>query len=146
VPASERLAVTVVASHVTPHSASDDVQAGAREALAESGLLRSGAGYPRAEIEVLRIDEESEGIADVAGAPLARGLRVGVVARAWVRERAQGPLTNDTGDVRAFSVIAAEREPNLASELLFERAVRAAARRVGHRLGSRIAGHPAASE
>ena len=146
VPEGERLAVVVVASHVTPAAASDDVAGGVREALSESGALRAGTAHPRVEIEVVRIDQESDAIADVGGSPRARGQRVGVVARAWVKRSPTEPATTDTGDVRAFTVIAAETEPGLAAELVLERAARAAGRRVGLRLGARVMGHPVASE
>lgn len=146
VPEGERLGVIVVASHVTPTTASDEVAGGVREALSESGALRNGTGYPRVEIEVLRVDQESDSIADVGGSPRARGLRVGVVARAWVKRSAGDVATADTGDVRAFTVIAAEAAPGLAAELVFERAARAAGRRAGLRVGARVLGHPAVSE
>jgi hypothetical protein len=142
----ERLAVLVVSSHVTPTSAADEVAGGVREALSESGALRSGTGYPRVEVEVVRIDQESDAIADLGGAPRARAVRVGVVARAWIKRAASEPATGDTGDVRAFSVVAADAVPALGSELVLERAARASGRRAGLRLGARLLGHPAASE
>jgi hypothetical protein len=145
-PPGDRLAVVIVSSQVTPTSAVDEVASGVREALAESGMLRAGSEYPRAEVEVVRIDTESEGIADVAGAPQARGLRIGVVARAWVKAKPGDGKTNDTGDVRVVSVIAAEHDPGLAAELSFERGARAAGRRTGLRLGARLVGHPSLSE
>lgn len=151
---ADRLAVVIVDSRVTPTTAADEVAGGVRESLARSGMLRSGSSYPRAEVEVVRIDQESDAVADTGpvGAPSAlrtpraHGLRVGVVARAAVRRsEAEAPIT-DTGDVRAFTILAAESDPDLGSELLFERAARAAGRQAGLRLGARLLGHPSVSE
>ena len=76
-------------SRVPDAVASDEVLAGVREELARGGALASGDGYPRCEVEILRADEASEGIAaapDAAGRlqPQSRATRVGLVARAWV--------------------------------------------------------------
>ncbi len=65
--------------------ASDEVAAGVREELARSGALEGGEGYPRVEIEVLRADEASDGLAASGGPaprPVARSLDVGISARA----------------------------------------------------------------
>ena len=58
------------------------------------------------EIEALRADEESEGIAAERGAPVARGTDVGIVARAWITAAEGGPREADTGDMRAEEIIA----------------------------------------
>ena len=81
---AERFAVILASSNVTDVVASDEVVAGIRDELARSGALASGAAYPRCEVEVLRADEASDGIAAVPNAegvrlPQARATRVGVV-------------------------------------------------------------------
>src|ERR1700685_2659326 len=58
-----RLHVKVVRSLVADAVAADEVASGVREELARAGALEAGEGYPRVEIEVLRADETSEGIA-----------------------------------------------------------------------------------
>ena len=42
--------------------------------------------------------------------PLARGTRVGAVARAWIERTAEGVKERDTGDLRALEVIAVESD------------------------------------
>ncbi|HEY8086996.1 MAG TPA: hypothetical protein VIF09_04105, partial [Polyangiaceae bacterium] len=61
--AGGRLHVHVVRSMVPDAVAADEVASGVREELAREGALEAGDGYPRVEIEVLREDEQSEGVA-----------------------------------------------------------------------------------
>ena len=110
--AEERFAVVGVSPLVADASVVAEVEAGVRSGLAGEGRCASGSGYPRVVVEVLRIDAASEGIrpcraaraarrseaCPCAGgplAPLARGTRVGVLARAWV-ERAPGGAQSAT--------------------------------------------------
>src|SRR5215831_5383803 len=97
------LHVVLVRSAVVDAVAADEVVTGLREALARDGSLEPGDGYPRVEVEVLRADEASEGIAAPTGAaaPAARGVEVGLVARAWIVAAAGAQAERDTGDVRA---------------------------------------------
>jgi hypothetical protein len=146
----DRLAVKVVRTLVPDAVASDEVAAGVRDQLARAGTLAGGAGYPRVEIEVLAADEESQGIAAVAGAPVARATAVGLVARAWIARQAGASPEDDTGDMRAEEVLAVDetngaRDPK-ANALHTDDARRAAARRLGRRLAARIMGLPAPSE
>jgi hypothetical protein len=99
-------------------------------------------------IEVLRVDAASEGISAVPGTPvtpLARGTRVGVLARAWVERTPGGPRERDTGDLRAVDVMRAEPDPRLEA-LRLDDATRASARRLGERLARRLLGEPEAPD
>jgi hypothetical protein len=157
-----RLHVKVVRSLVADAVAADEVASGVREELARAGALAGGDGYPRVEIEVLRADETSEGITAGASGPVARGTGVAVVARAWVTAEDGAAPQEDTGDVRAEESItvdelesetgsagggggAGEPDPR-ASAFHHADASRAAARRLGRKLGARVLGEPAASE
>lgn len=141
-----RLHVALVRTLVADPVAADEVAAGVREELAKAGALGAGEGYPRVEVEVLRADESSEGVAAGPGGPVARGTGVGIVARAWVAPApGEGEQMSDTGDVRAEETVRVDPSA-LASGFHHADALRAAARRLGHALGARILGLPAASE
>lgn len=146
---------------VADASVVSEVHAGVRAGLARGGALRAGGGYPRVVIEILRIDAASEGISAVPGgtrgpsaegftpggppSPLARGTRVGVLARAWV-ERAPGAARErETGDLRTVDVMQAEADARLEA-LRLDDASRAAARRLGERLARRVLGEPDAPD
>lgn len=148
--ASERFAVVLTATNVPDAVASDEVVAGVRDELARTGALAAGESYPRCEIEVLRADEASEGIAATPNAegvllPDARATRVGVVARAWIVRAKDGPRERDTGDMRAMEVVAVAPDARSAT-FRHSDALRAASRRLGRRMGTRILGLPVASE
>jgi hypothetical protein len=150
-----RLHVVVVRSLVADAVAADEVASGVREELVRAGALEAGEGYPRVEIEVLRADEASEGIvagegprntdgtAASGGGPVARGTEVGMTARAWIAASA-GSQQSDTGDVRAEVGVAADTTAR-SDAVHHADALRAAARRLGHALGARLLGQPAAS-
>ena len=147
---SEHLHVVLVSSKIPDVVATDEVLAGVRDALARRASLAAGDGYPRCEVEVLRIDEASEGVVatpNVDGRllPQSRATRVGIVARAWIVPAKGQPPTRDTGDVRAFETSAVQ-ETAAASAFQTDDAWRAAARRLGNQLGSRLMGLPSASE
>jgi hypothetical protein len=148
---TERMHVALVRALVPDAAASDEVVAGVRDALSRASLLQAGEGFPRIEVEVLRQDEESRGIADVAGQPVSRASGVGLVARAWVVRSAGAAPEDDTGDMRSEETVAVDEtaggvhDPR-ASAFQTEDALRAAARRLGRKLGDRIMGLPAASE
>jgi hypothetical protein len=148
---SGRMHVTLVRTLVPNAVASDEVAAGVRDALGRASLLQSGEGFPRIEIEVVRQDEESRGIADVAGQPVSRASSMGLVARAWIVRSPGAPQEDDTGDMRAEEVVAIDetaagvRDPR-ASMFHTDEALRSAARRLGRKLGERLMGLPAASE
>ena len=158
-----RFCVVGVSPLVADTAAVAEVEAGLRQELARAGALRSGGGYPRVVVEVLRMDEMSEGIAAVPGgtrgteiagtpirpplplAPLARGTRVGVLARAWIEPSAGAARERETGDMRTTDVRRAESDPRLEA-LRQDDAARAAARRLGARLARRILGEPETSD
>lgn len=145
-----KLHVKVVRSLLPDAVAADEVASGVREELARAGALEGGEGYPRVELEVLRGDETSEGVAAGPAGPVARGTDVAVVARAWVVAAAGAPAQSDTGDMRAEESIAVDESGGLpdprASGFHHADASRAAARRLGRKLAARVLGQPASSE
>ena len=149
-PDGERLHVALAKNLVADAVAADEVVSGVRDQLAREGALAAGQGYPRIEIEVLRADESSEGVAAVGGAPVARGTEVGLVARAWLVRAKDAPPEHDTGDVHAMDVVTIDtREGQIdprADALHHQDALRAVARRVGRRLALRVLGHPIAAD
>jgi len=151
-PDAPRLRVKLVRSLVADAVASDEVAAGAREELARAGMLEAGEGWPRVEVEVLRADEASEGIAARANGPIARATNVALVARAWIATAPDAPPQSDTGDVRAEETVSADRDGATgsldprASAFHHADALRAAARRLGRQLARRVAGFPASSD
>ena len=159
----ERLAVTGITPLVADASVVAEVESGVRAGLARAALLRGGGGYPRVVVEVVRIDAQSEGIAAIPGGvrqpevggvpvggagpllPLARGTRVGVVARAWLERVEGGPKERQTGDLRAVDVMQVEADARVEA-LRLDDASRAAARRLGERLARRVLGEPEAPD
>lgn len=146
----ERLHVALSETRVPDAAATDEVLAGAREELARMGALETGDGFPRLEIEVLRADEASEGIAAVPNEdarllPRARATRVAIVARAWVKRTKDGEVERDTGDMRVFETVGVATDARAASFKQSD-ALRVAGRRVGKRLATRIMGLPASTE
>jgi hypothetical protein len=143
--------------------ATDEVLSGVREALAREGALAAGEGYPRVEVEVLRQDEASEGIAAPSAAlggsatsaggpsgPRARGTEVGLVARACLVRSKGGPCERDTGDVRAMDLAASDvtaGAPDVVSDAFHHRdAMRGVGKRLGERLALHILGEPTAND
>jgi hypothetical protein len=155
---TERFHVVLSRSIVADAMAAGEVVSGVREALAKEGALAGGDGYPRVEVEVLRADEASEGIAgpdagigaSQGGGPRARATEVGLVARAHVVRGPGAPEERDTGDVRAMDLVGndfAFGAPDPRSDALHhEDALRAVAHRLGERLGLRILGVPTAND
>jgi hypothetical protein len=148
-----RLHVKLVRTLVPDVVASDEVAAGMREELARSGALEGGDGYPRVEIEVLRADEASEGIAAggaPASRPVARATDVGISARAWIVMAPGAAPESDTGDLRVEDTVAVDESASgpdpRASGFHEADALRAAARRLGRRLAYKVTGEPAASD
>jgi len=166
---TERLGVVLVRSLVPDAVASDEVVSGVREALAREGALSSGLGYPRVEVEVLREDEAGDGVAassarlggsittgGAATGPRARGVEVGLVARACLVRAKGGPCERDTGDVRAMDLAGTDlTEATAASPAVADVTAdafhhrdltRGVGKRLGERLALRILGEPAASD
>lgn len=142
----EKLSIALRASMVPDAAVTDEVLVGLREELAKNGALASSSSaYPRCEVEVLRADEASEGIAAVDGQPSARATRVGIVARAWVIRSKDGPRERDTGDVRTMETVSIAPDARTAT-FRHSDALKAAGRRAGRRLASRVMGLPAGSD
>jgi hypothetical protein len=133
-------------------------EAGARTELARAGQLASCSpdsdkGCASMIIEILRVEETSEGIALEAapsGAPerpVARGVRLTITGRARIRasNAAEGAFLRDTGDVLATEVISSEPgAPQSVARFSIHRdeAVRLAAKTLGERLARRLLGVP----
>jgi hypothetical protein len=142
----ERLSVALASSMVPDAAVTDELLVGLREELAKNGALATSAdSYPRCEVEVLRADEASEGIAANADQPTARAMRVGIVARAWIIRAKGGPHERDTGDVRTTETVSVATDARTAT-FRHSDALKAAGRRAGKRLASRLMGLPAASD
>jgi hypothetical protein len=148
--ARERLHVKLVRSLIPDAIASDEVTAGLRETLARAGALEGGDGFPRVEVEVLRADEEGEGISAGLAGPIARATDIHIAARAWIVRAPGAQPERDTGDMRSEGTMAVDETAGAlnpqASEFHQADALRAAARRLGQRLAYRVTGEPAAIE
>jgi hypothetical protein len=146
----EPLHVTIVRAIVPDATAVDEVASGLRDELARAGALAPGDGYPRAEVEVLRSDETSEGVAAGSNGPVARAVEVGLVARAWIVRAADGLHQSDTGDLRSDQVIVVDESGGLldprAAVFHTADARRSAARRLGRKLAAKLLGYGAATE
>jgi len=147
---AERFAVVLAGSNVPDVAASDEVLAGVRDELARRGALAAGGAYPRCEVEVLRSDEQSEGIAAVENGegrvvPQSRATRAGLVVRAWIVRTKDGPRERDTGDIRSLETVATASDAKTAS-FRHGDALRAAGRRAGRVVGARVLGLPAAGD
>lgn len=164
---AEHLHVVLVRSLIPDAIAADEVTSGVRETLAREGALAAGEGYPRVEVEVLREDESSEGVAVASAAlggsstgtgagssgragPRARATLVGIVARACLVRQRGGPCERDTGDVRASDLAGVDLTagtPGIVSDAFHHRDVmRDAGKRVGERLARHILGEGTATD
>lgn len=144
-PTQVPLHVALTQSLIADPVAADEALQGLREALAERGALADGEGFPRVELEVLRVDELADGIDEGPGQPEARALRTSVVARAGIRSGRGAPISADTGDVRA-SVTQAPQARAAGHAFALAQGQRAAARKVGHLLGEHLLGTPIVSD
>jgi hypothetical protein len=138
-------AIAVTAVRVPDAALAAAAEDGARAELAKNGELasdRSSAGSIA--IDVLRVDETSEGIAVDRAAPnvpLARALRVTVTARARLSRAGSAAVERDTGDVRASEIVARPRDA-ASAVVARDEAARAAAQRLGAVLVRRLLGFP----
>ena len=114
---------------------------GLRQELSRAGALRAGSGYPRAVVELLRVDERGLGVAvqpgQASATPLARGSTVGVTARAWVEDSVGARPYRDTGDVRRVATVATGTtlgRDATAHDAALESAGFSAGRAIGRRL------------
>lgn len=134
-------------------------EAGARAELARAGQLASCS--PRRDdpctamiVEILRVEEASEGIAiasqatppraspDAPAYPLARGIRITVTGRARIRPSAALRDLRDTGDVRATEVVSQGSGDAVRAQADRDESVRLASRKLGERLARRLLGVP----
>lgn len=134
-PAS-RLSVAAAPALTPDTEAQHAALAGARSELGREGALGSPTGYPRLVLELVRVDAEAAAIADVDGAPLARGVTVSVVVRGWVQEAVGAPPSRPTGDIRRSVTLPEGRAPTEAGALR-----RDAVRRAGEAAGRAAARH-----
>lgn len=119
---------------------------GLRGTLASNDAHTWSDGYPRVELEVLRVDERPLGIlAEQVGEPRARGSQVSVTAQAWVVSAAGAERSRETGDVRRSAAYG--HAPSAAADSVErEKALRRAAREAGQALGERILGFPSVTD
>jgi hypothetical protein len=109
----------------------EEAATGARVELARYGALGDGSNDDRLRIEIVRLDERSEGISATFERPHARGVRVRLLARG-VFEGAAGAF--ETADVEGSELVATP-----ASAEGWDGARAAAARRAARLAGARIA-------
>jgi len=115
---------------------------GARGELARFGALSSSSGGEEdvLTIEIVRVDEKSEGVAVLDdGKPHARGVRLRVTARGLVSGRGQ---KFETMDLDASEVIATDGNDDLAWQAARTAAARGAAKKVGAMVAREILGVP----
>jgi hypothetical protein len=125
-------------------SAATEAETGARAELAKWGALDDGdVAADRLTIEIVRIDERSEGETVVPGAfgdkPIARGVRVRVTARGDV-EGNGGAFA--TPDIDVTETVATPSGDALAWDAARTAAVKAAARKAGAQVARTVLGIP----
>jgi hypothetical protein len=140
---TQRLTVVISRSLAPECGALAALLNGIQGELSQAGALRPGTSYPRAVVELLRVDERGAGIAVQPGqpgaTPLARGATVGVTAHAWVEEAPDAQPYNDTGDVRRVVTVATGL--TLASDAsAHDEAVEQARLETGRAIGRRLMG------
>lgn len=143
--ANQRLSVVAGSRTVPSARAQDALVAATAGRLAEAGELAGGTGYPRLEVELVRLDETAEALAPSGGRPLARGLRITALGRARVIRAAGEEPAFDTGDMSAHAFVTAGGSAE-ASLVLRDEAATLAARALGRRLGERVLGLPSPSD
>ncbi len=140
---AQQLTLAVAPSLAPESGALSGLLSGLRGELSRAGVLRPGTGYPRAVLELLRVDERGTGLALQPGqpsaTPLARGATVGVTARAWIEDSPGAKPYRDTGDVRR--VYSSATGSSLATEALaHDTAVEQAGFATGEAIGRRLLG------
>lgn len=133
---AERLSVAAAPALTPDAEAQQAALAGARAELGREGVLGSPTGYPRLVVELVRVDAQATGIAELGERPEARGARVSVVVRGWVEDAVGAAPVRVTGDVRR-SVTAPEGSTPVEAAALR----RDAARRAGEAAGRAVARH-----
>ena len=111
-------------------SLAEEIATGARGELAKYGALGDDTATDRLKLEVVRLDEQSEGVEVIEGRPHARGVRVRLTARGVV-EGTGGAW--ETSDVEATEMVTS------ATALSWDAARGAAARGLARRAGALVA-------
>jgi hypothetical protein len=147
-PAPERLCVLAAPSKVPYPTAPAAALDGARRELSRHGALRDSEEYPCLLVELLRVDEVAIGSTaeqtPSGEQPRARGSSVGVLGRGWVQVAPDAPVSRDTGDLRR--TVELEVSGSLAESTRHDRAVTAAAERVGRDIARTVLGFPVAAD
>jgi len=140
---SAQLTVASASSLVPESGALAAVLSGLRQELSRAGALRPGTAYPRAVVELLRVDERAAGMAVQPGAPaaspLGRGSEVAVTARAWVEQAPGAHPYRETGDVRRTTTVGATTSLALDAAA-HDAALESAGLSAGQALGRRLLG------
>ncbi len=121
----------------------EELASGARAELSRYGALgaefrEGGAPVERLRLEIVRLDDASEGIAVSEGRPHARGIRLRVIARGVVTGAKD---TWETADVEATEMVSASSDP-LAWDAARKAAARFASRRAGAMVAREVLGVP----
>lgn len=130
----------VAAEAQTPAGAGADVAeelaSGARAELARYGALGGSESPDRLSLQLVRLDDASEGIAVADARPHARGIRLRVIARGVVRRAPSGGAEDawETADVETSELVPSSSDP-----LAWDAARRAAARMVARKAGALVA-------
>lgn len=119
-------------------SLAEEVATGARGELARFGALASDDATDWLRIEVVRLDELSEGVAVLESKPHARGVRLRLLARGVI-EGASG--ARETPDVEATELVAASGDA-LGWDAARGAAARGLARRAGALVAREVLGIP----
>jgi hypothetical protein len=140
---AQQLTVAAAPSLAPESGALSALLNGLRGELSRAGVLRAGTGYPRAVLELLRVDERGAGMAvqlsQPSATPLTRGATVGVTARAWVEDSPNSRPYHDTGDVRRVYTVATG-STLAADALAHDSAVEQAGFATGQAIGRRLLG------
>ncbi|RYZ08812.1 MAG: hypothetical protein EOO73_05815 [Myxococcales bacterium] len=111
-----------------------------------AAAAESTSGFPRVEVDVVRVDERSIGVRNTAAdVPLARGTEIVVVGRARVVDGPGLPASFDTGDMSRAAQFASGSTPGADADAR-SRAARDAARSLGKALGRAVLGLPEPAE
>lgn len=117
----------------------EEIATGARTELARFGALAGASDETdRLKLEVVRLDELSEGAEIVEGKPRARGVRVRLLARGVI-EGASGAW--ETNDVEATEMVATPGDA-LAWDAARSASARGLARRAGALIAREVLGIP----
>jgi hypothetical protein len=138
------LAIAAVGQRSAEPRVDAAVLSGVGLALSQEGLLRAGQGYPRVEVEILRVERFSGAVAlSAEGKPLARSIGMAVLGRAWVALQ-DGSRVEETGDVReeAYRAAGTLGAAEIQND---EEALQAVATRLGKKMGARVLGYPISS-